>query len=210
MLAQFDNLDDVNSKFNGTICRYKGEPVSVIEVLPSENTPGSYMLRLKSVQERALLSIEITDPAFSFRDFNIGYSNWQNYAVWWYRKPLKQYQQGLKKNQVGFRALNYDQDLQFGWNNSCIKMLQNQYPTMETCHRAITTAGHINMAFHRDFALFALPDEPMVGLEFRGRPVGKGSTDLQKFDLKPECSYLQETLQEIMTAEHTRRRSLYE
>lgn len=202
MAVKFDNLDDVVGKFLNTICYYDGRPVKVDNIQHSDDIKGSFTLLLKGELGPHFLC-DISDPLFNYRDFNLGYANLSQYATWLYRKPLKQYQQGLKRNQVAYLSgLPMDglADDGFGFSKNYLKMLKDVYPSMKVCAKQVKAQARRSAAFHRDFALsYNLLHEDFT-LEFRGKNIGI-SGDLKYFKLAPEHEYLRETLHEVLMLE---------
>jgi len=203
MKVKFDNIDDVVAKFHNTICIYDGLPVRVENVVHSEKNQGSFALLVKHPNGGPATLVEIDDPKLLYRDYNLGYANIDTVATWWYRRPLKQYQQGLKRNQVSClctSSLDHIPDDGFGFTKNYIKMLSNIYPTLDECRVMVTEGNRISAAFHRDFAISFNHLHGTYTLEFRGKRVGI-SPDLKTFKLAPNCEHLSETLQEVLTEE---------
>lgn len=211
MAVKFDNIDDVISKFVGTVCYYEGKPVRVEKALHSMVNEGSFTFILKPSDGGPLKSIEITDPKFNYRDFNLGYANLSSHAVWLFRRPLKQYQQGLRHNQVGMLcAVPAGQlpDDGFGFTKNYIKMLSDDYPPLSVCTKQVTVDGRHSSAFHRDFAISFNPLHGDYTIEFRGKNIGI-SHDLVDFKLTPAHEHLRETLQEVILGDKIKRTGTY-
>lgn len=205
MAVKFDNLDDVISKFQGTICRYNGKPVVVQLVSPSDDNPGSYALHIKDGKGFPVW-VDINDPLFSYRDFNLGYVNTPQWATWWYRKPLKQYQQGLKRNQMTFRVSDKNAvvgDDVFGFTKNYVAMLSNAYPSLADCGTRVRLGERSSVAFHKDFALSFNKLHEDYTVEFRGKIVGL-TADFVHYKLLPEYEHLRETLEEVLVKEEVK------
>src|SRR5690606_29840516 len=116
----------------------------------------------------------LSDPEFNYREFNLGYANAGVYAGWWYRRPHKQYSQGLKKHQMGWRTSHpgYHPDEPFGFTKSFIQMLENNYPHLDVCQQQLRDHVRLAIAFHRDFALTWDEIHNDFLLEYRGKKIG--------------------------------------
>lgn len=208
MAAKFDNIDDVISKFVGTICYYAGKPVRVDKVTTSQDGT-SFTLIIKGTNPPVSVAIDISDPKFSYKNFNLGYANTPGFACWWFRRPLKQYQQGLKRNQVNFLCATPGAmlvDDGFGFTKNYISMLSDEYPSVASCAKLVSIGERISAAFHRDFAVSFDPLHGDFTLEFRGKNVGITS-DLKAFKLAPAHEHLRETLQEVLLGDKKKRQA---
>jgi hypothetical protein len=193
--AKFDNLNDVNSKFINTICYHEDEPVFVKATFHGDDDPKKFILSVAKYGEESKL-VEVHDPAFRYRDYNLGYCN-HGTATWWYRRPSRQYQQGLKPEQVRFYTeTGYGQPKSnFGFIKPYIAMLRNQYMSLEEAKK-LTRDGKANVAaWNRDFALQWIAPDNMYHLEYRGSRIGALNVAGNPI-LKPEALYLKEALQE--------------
>lgn len=202
MKADFDNLDDVIGKFAGTICLYDKKPVIVKSALNGEH-PGEFTLNIYTQGASRGKQINLHDPAFSYRDFSLGYANQDAVALWWYRRPLKQYQQGLKGDQLGWCttlaphsfALHYS----FSLKKPFTDMLENIYPHNTEVEKALIDQQAKVRAFHRDFAVSWDNLHEDCVLEYRGKKVGVSTRrGLTEFRLISEFKHLNEKLKEAV------------
>jgi hypothetical protein len=200
MAVQFDNLDDIQSKFANTICLHEGKPVFINHAGMDPEFGKEYALNLKDKSGKNKY-ILLSDPAFSYRDFNLGYANCGVYSCWWYRRPSKQYQQGLKKHQMGWRNSHpgYHPDEQFGFTKAYWQMLEDVYPDLETCQKQLRDHSRMAIAFHKDFALTWDDVHDDMILECRGKKIGHSvNSKCTEYKLKPEFKHLQESLMEVL------------
>lgn len=200
MATKFDNIEDVNSKFVGTICYHEKMPVLIKAAQPSLEEPGSFVLNATNASGRSKY-IKLNDPALNYRDFNIGYANQGHYAVWWYRRPIRQYRQGLKKDQMGFKMSMNDYGIEetFGYSKPYINMLKNHYPDLPQCDAQLRGMVYKTIAFHKDFALSWDEVHSDFILEYRGRKIGCSvGKDLKQYNLLAPAEYLAETLQGVL------------
>lgn len=192
---KFDNLNDVNSKFINTICYHNNEPVFVKAAFHGDDDPTQFILSVAKYGEESKI-VEVHDPAFRYRDYNLGYCN-HGTATWWYRRPSRQYQQGLKPEQVRFYTeTGYGQPKSnFGFIKPYIQMLSNNYMSLEEAKKFTRDGKMMVAAWHRDFAVMWNAADSMYYIEYRGSRIG-ALTIAGKPILTPEAQYLQEALQE--------------
>jgi hypothetical protein len=202
---EFDNLEDVRSKFVNTMCYYKGKPILVKSAGFQEDKegnfiPNKFVLSAAHFQDRSK-AIKLEDPEFNYKDYNIGYANSAHYAIWWYRKPVKQYQQGLKKEQLSYVSSDPYMiiDDNFNFSRPYVAMLENDYPDLNFCEKVLKDGKTRIAAFHRDFALsWDVIHEDFV-LEHRGRKVGASlNGSLKEFKLMADYKHLAEALMEVL------------
>lgn len=201
MAAKFDNLEDVQTKFLNSICYYDNVPYQVKTVDLSVITPGDFTLVLYSIGggKKVMVETELSNKLFRYRDYNIGYVNDGANAVWWFRKPLKQYTQGLRSNQLGVKVAHqvYGQEINFGLSKPYLDMLTNTYPSLEVCQSNLKEGQKKVIAFHRDFALTWDAIHEDYILHYRAAPVGK-TVDCRDFSLVKEAKHLNEALKEAL------------
>lgn len=201
----FDNLEDVKGKFVNTICYHDGKAFHIKDARHSVNHMGNYINGKFAVvgnhYKLANKLIELDDPLLNYKDYNIGYANCPAYAMWWYRVPFKQYQQGLKKDQMHYVASDpyIVGDEGFHFNAPVIFMLENKYPTMEDCASTLKQGKTQMMAFHKDFALSWDKAHEDLVLEYRGKKVGASiGGSLKEFKLAADYKHLAEALMEAI------------
>lgn len=197
----FDNVDDLQTKFVSTICMYDGQAVFVKQVAEKADKRFTLFIVNHGKYTRGK-HIELTDPAFNYVDFNIGYANYQKRCVWWYRKPIRQYRQGLKSEQMGYRNPGgmYMDDLvdmaNFGISGVYVNMLENNYPHLNDCKLLLDRDDGVkSIAFHCDFAISYDDMHNDYIMEYCGTKIGT-SHNLIGFNLKPEYKHLTEALRE--------------
>lgn len=200
MAAKFDNLDDVNTKFAGTICYYEGVPVYVKAAL-YDDEPGKFTLQINALNQKTKI-IKLDDKAFNYKDYNIGYVNSGVQAVWWFRKPIKQYRQGLKKDQMSVivpNLYNPELDMSFSFGKPVVNMLENSYPSMKDITDHIRNGEAVSIAFHKDFAIAWDKLHNDFIIEYRGKAVGVGlDPEIKSFRLIAEHQHLTEALKEAL------------
>lgn len=195
-MAKFDNLDDVIGKFSGTICMYDKHAAIVKQA--NQLADGAFVLSLQSTVMGRAKSIKLDDPLLQYQDFNLGYANQNGYAHWWYRRPLKQYKQGLKAEQM--QSVSSVRDVErghFGFTSAHCAMLENVYPTLDECHRNLKDGLVRTYAFHRNFGMSWDDMHEDFIIEHKGVRVGV-TPDLKRFKLRDEYKYLAEALQEAV------------
>lgn len=200
MAADFDILEDVGGKFTGTIVLYDGRAMAVKSCHMSEKIKNGYSLLLQGVNGKVVV-VELNDPLLNYKNFNIGYTNHTNYVVWWYRRPLKQYHQGLRKTQMGCKLANPEIMIEenFGFYGPTCKMLEGDYPNIGLTGELLGREQAKAVAFHKDFALsFDRLHKDHI-LEYRGNKVGVSTNSkFNDFRLLPEFEHLNEALMEAL------------
>ena len=202
-IPTFDNIDDVQSKFHQTICYYENKVVLVKGAnLRADNFGNPLMTKFDLViahYQAKNKTIGLEDPKFNYTEYNLGYANSGLYSIWWYRKPVKQYKQGLRPEQMGFSASIeiYDKIDPFGFHKSCVDMLENNYPDLNAIEKPLRDTAVNTIAFHKDFALsFDRIHEDFI-LEYKGNKIGASTNkSLSEFRLLSEYKHLAEALQE--------------
>lgn len=172
----YDNLEDARSKLKGTVVYYNGTPVIVIEVSPSEEDPyNKFMLTItKSLTSRYRDVKSLDDPLFNFTRYNLGYAN-DHTAVWWYRVPIKQYQQGLRYNQLKYEVSNkhFHGLIEFKMGKPVNEMLLNNYPCLdEAIKQVMDGTDSMSLAFHKDFAVAYDKIHKDTIVEYKGKTIG--------------------------------------
>lgn len=201
MAAVLDILEDVNQKFTGTVVMYDKKAVVVKSVSQDPENPGQFILHTAIPQARETVLIHLLDPALNYQRFDIGYANGGMYSGWWYRKPNKQWSQGLKANQMGWKVSTpggtpHDN---FSFSKPFIKMLEGVYPSIEECKKTLMNKneGIVTTAFHKDFALSFDDLHEDFLLEYHGIRIGTSmDKELKQFKIKSEARHLIEALQE--------------
>ena len=198
MKPTFDNLEDVQSKFAGTVCMYDDKAALVKSASISAEDASSYVLSIQAWNTPRGKQIKLLDPKFKYTSFNLGYANNGMYAGWWYRKPAKQYRQGLKADQLFARTSDPNIGCgHFNWSSAFARMLENVYPTLEQSHKAVVDQLATVSAFHKDFAISWDSMHEDYVIEYRGIKIGV-SPNLKEFKLRAEHRYLTEALMEVI------------
>jgi len=203
---QFDNLEDVSSKFSQTICYYENKAVFVKQVSHqidpnnSEQIPDKFRLVVCAFNMRNK-NINLEDKAFTYKKYNIGYANTNNHCLWWYRKPIKQYRQGLIRSQLGFSSSENVMmpEENFNFSRPYVNMLENVYPEIPVVEKVLKDKEAKTIAFHKDFALSYDYIHQDFILEYRGTKVGVSlNGNLGEYKILNEYKHLNEALQEAL------------
>lgn len=199
MAATFDNLEDVVGKFSGTIVLYNKKAALVKASEQSMNKEDDFILRLAFPQAKQLKAVSLADPLLDYKNYVLGYVNGGKYCSWWFRKPYRQYAQGLKSNQMGCRlsfpgVAAHDQ---FSFTKPFISMIEGEYPHLEQCKKLVIDKVVVACAFHQDFALSFDEVHDDFVIEYRGRKIGAAiDKNLEKFKIMSDYRHLIEPLQE--------------
>jgi hypothetical protein len=193
MVIKFDNLEDVQVKFMSTICYFEKKAVLVKDVSIGSDGFEALLYTLGGKHK----SVSINDPNFRYNHFNLGYANASFIATWWFRRPIKQYRQGLKKDQLGCLASNELAESNFNFAKPFTHMLENTYPSIEQCKKLLIDQEKGVVAFHKDFAFSWDKIHKDYIIEYRSKQIGSSSS-MKKFELIDEAVHLKEALQETL------------
>lgn len=196
-LPKFDNLNDVTSKFVNTMCYHKNEPIYVKTAFHSDDDPSQFLLAVQEMGKDSKI-IDVHDPDFRYRDYNLGYCN-SHTATWWYRRPSRQYQQGLKAEQMRFYTETGlgTPKTSFAFLRPYVDMLKGKYMSFEEARKSTRDGKMPVAAWNRDFAVQWSPMDSYYLLEYRASRIGTiDKTLIPK--LVPEANYLKEALQEVL------------
>ena len=178
MAKTYDNIEDVKTKLLGTFVYYDGVPV-LIKDIQHGVVPGTFELMFaKSILGgRGHDTKLLTDPGFNFTRFNLGYANHNSGAYWWYRVPGKQYQQGLKANQMNYKCTMSHAGggmIIFKSGSPVDSMLRNDYPDFDLAHKSAVNGADegLTVAFHKDFAVSWDKIHKDLILEYKGKLIG--------------------------------------
>lgn len=197
MSLTYDNLEDARSKLLGTIVYYDGAPVSVKDV--QMDKPNEFVLFVNSLTGRGITAKKLVDPAFNFTRFNLGYANYNDGGCyWWYRVPKKQYQQGLRAEQLKFKSSSHLGNPIFRPSKPVQDMLTDSYPEFEECVKTIRdTPFPIVRAFNKDFAMSYDKIHDDLVIEYKGQQVG-AMPSRYEIKLIEEFKHLYEPCKEIL------------
>jgi hypothetical protein len=197
----YDNLEDSRQKLIGTYCLYDGKAVMIKNVNDDDNAgPAKYKVSASTIFNGRMAHFELADPKFNFQNLNIGYVARADgfAAIWYYRKPLRQYRQGLRSDQVGMKfSSRRFADVGFNDYKSVAAMLENKYPNFKEVSDRLRANEIIIGAFHKNFAASFDDIHEDVIIEYKGVRVGH-STHPSKFQLVPNYEFLKEHLQEAI------------
>lgn len=192
----YDNLDDVKAKLIGTYVYYKGE---VAYVKDAKGTAKGYSIAIQEYEQPKLKWIMLDDPEFNYTRYNLGYVNYGSDVAWWCRIPAKQYQQGLRPNQMkcvtGDKNLDFMPQIQF--SGPTVRMLKDDYPSLDQVVEPLRIGYVRSMAFHRNFAVSWDRIHEDFLLEYKGRIIGH-MKDESQVKLLGEFDYLKESVNEVL------------
>ena len=200
----YDNFEDCKTKLSGTYVYYDGKAAFVKDVFNwvDEHTgaqTGEYGLGIITSNSRNRSAVKLSDPKLNYMDFNLGYANYGDAAVWWFRIPNKQYSQGLRYNQLGrySTSMAHYQNAELNWSKPSIDMLENRYPKFSLAEEWVKTDKAAVQAFHKDFAISWEPVHKDLILEYKGKQVGH-FTDPKHINLLDEYKHLTEAIREAV------------
>lgn len=201
----YDNFDDVKTKLGQTIIYYKGQAVFVKDIQPIPNEAGDiyidYTLSIAFQDKRNMQKVKLSDvDNLNYLKYQLGYANFHGTAIYWYRKPVKQYKQGLKADQMHYKIADGNQMMQdqpWNFNRPVIDMLEGRYPTFKEAKELIKMGVAKVLAFHKDFAFSHNPVFDEFELEYKGVKIGH-TPDFVNINLTDKYAYVKEALMEAV------------
>ena len=149
------SLADITQLYGDTICRYKGEPVRVIEV-----TRDSEM-KLILLRHGKNVTVKFDQDLFGPPLGRIGFVNEGTHATYIMRNPVRRFQVGLNRGNIKMTHLpitdrrkgERDYNALYKMNTkSWAKALDNEYPSLAEALR-ISAEHKGTVAFDREFAV---------------------------------------------------------
>lgn len=200
----YDNLDDVKSKLLQTIIYHKGQTVYVKSV-EGELDPVTgvtyinYILKVQGLDKKGLVTVKLDDPDLNYMNFKLGYANLHGVAVYWFRKPVKQYKQGLRADQVQQRTSNPNQFVaaEFQLNHQIAAMLEGKYPSIEHVREAVKLQNAGTVAFHPNFAVGYDDVHNDFILEYKANKIGH-TPDFKNIQIIDKFAFVRESLMEAI------------
>lgn len=203
MRLGYDNLNDAQTKLNGTYAYYDGKAILIKSVHPRNDMKpnnGEYLIiPVNMAGTRQLEPFHMEDPKFNCWRYNLGYANKRGYAAWFYRRPVKQWKQGLRHDQVDSRFSAMDGE--YGGIDfrgvHIAEMLENRYAKLSTAAAAVQQGEAKIMAFHRHFALSFDKFHDDFLVEYKGVKFAS-SKDLKSFKIVKGFEHIDEALKEAI------------
>lgn len=199
-MLTYDNLEDARAKLTDTMAYYEGKAVYVRSVNTDPEDASKFRVQLiYYAGGKQTKWIKLDDPKFNYIHFNLGYANITGSSVWWARKPVRQYRQGLRSDQMRPVASSpyYLHTMDFCYESYIIDMLENKYPHFEECEQVLKDQVTPIVAFHKDFAVSWDKLHSDMILEYRGIHIGSGHK-IGQFKLADDAKFLTEYLQEAV------------
>jgi len=201
----YDNFEDCKAKLGQTIIYYKGKAAYVKDIQPIPNEAGDvyidYNLTLAFVDKRNMQKVKLSEAdSLNYLKYQLGYCNFHGTAIYWYRKPVKQYKQGLKADQMHYKITNPNlmlHDQPWNFTRPIIDMLEGRYPTVKEAAELLKNGAAVILAFHKDFAIAHNPVFDEFELEYKGTKIGR-TPDFVNVNLTDKYAYVKEALMEAV------------
>ena len=197
MPLHYDTVEDAKTKLANSICYYDGKAILVKSILGNDLEPENLKVQFINLEGNQK-TVKLLDPLLNYTHFNIGYTNQVCRAVWWYRKPIRQYTQGLRYTQMNYVTSDgSDNEILFQYSTETARMLENVYPTFEECQEKLVEGRSDSIAFHQHFGMSFdnLHDDFII--EYRGRKIGTNPR-AHEFKLIKDFRHLSEALTEAI------------
>lgn len=148
-------LNDAIQLYHDTICMYKGQPVRVISI------DADFIVTLIYLRQDKRAKVEFEHELFGPPLGRIGFVNEGVHTFYVTRQPIRRYQVGLNRGNIGVRGIPGNNPRAFQRDyDACVRMvtkawgkaLDNDYPTLAEALR-IATEHKGSVAFDKQFAV---------------------------------------------------------
>lgn len=173
MSDRYDRVEDVSMRLNGTICRWKGTPVSL------KHIPGTFNCTAKDLVTEEETVISANSEFLDVSAPELGYVNLE-VPVYLYRPTLRQQTMGIHPGNIFCIWPNGKSDKQISWNTfiPLASTILGQYPSFEEAARSST-----GLAFARHMAIGIVRGLPL--LLYRGDGIGLFEPETKTVRLSP-------------------------
>jgi hypothetical protein len=206
----YDTREEAQQKLGSTVVLLDDTPVYVTDASDGGENLALHYIRLRSGKAG---ETRIRDKGWEFRNLgpHIGYANYSITgghceALYLSRMGVRASHntQGISNKNLRIPPTKGSPKLGISGGNisfnsfyskpEFLDMLEQKYPSFKDVSKHFKSPNLISKAFNRQFAVKRPENYGDFLLQYRGRDIGK-SSDLEKFRLLPEYSYLQETLE---------------
>jgi hypothetical protein len=196
---KYDNVNDAQMRLGGTVIRYNGKPVYVIDVGDKKDpeTFDTYIyLNITFPIDGVVDQVLIDDPLLDFSPVPVGYVNYNGGSAYVHRVPIRKWKQGLHRDNLNvewdtYNGLGEDADILV--TSSLARSILNEYPAFDEAIERVRSKRDKSCAFNRKFSLVR-SDIGLLWLYYKGEQVGWIEGE-QTFVLGNEHRYLQEELE---------------
>lgn len=179
-MKMYSEMDYANNRLGGTVVRYGGKAITVIEISSGGTVAATYVTTGDPVA-CDVSELDITPVP-------LGYVNTKVDAKYAVRMPMREdWRQGLRENNArthdGMKLFTYTNWHQVG------ATIDGVFPPFEDCYKAIKVGKTVARAFSRNFAIH------LDGLQYKGRfIVGDVLSKDQEVKLSPKFEWLEDVL----------------
>jgi len=188
---------DLNTKYRESVVRVDGLPFLINEINSVKHFNGYWLHDMKQGLQTIRQDLDSTP-------FQLGYQPVSERGIFFTRKPIRLYKQGLSHRALSVTRNNSDKrhPTRFDWGNS--KQMKHLHDTIMGAHMSFDDAlqsvsdfeNPACAAFDRDFAVQMVDED--LELFYRGRSVGR--VDDGNPRLNPEFFFLNEVLDKRINA----------
>ena len=173
MALGFLSQEDCHRRLNRTVCLYDGKPVYVeVDRGMDLNTVLMYPLPISGKSLKKIVTV--TEDAFDYGAFELGYMNWYDQPWYLSRAPERKNNQGLMRENVWGASVQGEQLAGSNWFHAqCfVDCVLGQYPKKEEIMDQVNALVLDGAAIARHVAIVRLHQSNQVGLYYRNRLVG--------------------------------------
>lgn len=182
----FGSIDDNNMRLMGTVIRLKNSPIMVLEF-------SGEIMEFEFLRTNKSSRVPIDDERINIKPVPLGYVYDGSRCGYLMRVPRRRYKQGLELNATIFngRGINYN-------TRNLADTIQGRYSPLSSAYEEINNREDIySIPFSRQFCLVRnVNDEFSPYLGWKGYIVGNLNRDTGRFDLLPNWSFLEGTIEE--------------
>lgn len=186
-MEKYLNRNDLHMRLHGTLCLWKGEPVKV----HVDDSPGypETSITVQPLNKNKSEVIDYTSDEFTPHGIKLGYVNYEGFAYFVSRLPLRRNMQGLTTGNInvshgGPKALLFSKSMR-----DCIL---GKYPSIKEAREKFE-GMHSSVAISRNFSI--VREGSFYYLDYRAKRVGTLNRDdtFQIFD-SPNSSFIRRAL----------------
>lgn len=199
----FVNSEDFSNRFKDTFIYYKGVPKYVHQCTLMK-AGDMESLAFLAYDFDGVLNLEVEPQVIflnsedvNFRDYNLGYNQVSaTSAVWIARAPMRQWKQGLRRDQcqgAGFLSDNDSMSDYLAPMANTYQMLMNAYPSPEAAIIRIQNQPlnrTLKIAIHKNFAILRFNSSRSFVIEYKGSIITERVDGNYTNKISPEYRYL--------------------
>lgn len=187
-MEKYLNRNDLHMRLHGTLCLWKGEPVKV----HVDDTPGypETSITVQPLNKGGFEVIDYTSDEFTSHGIKLGYVNYECFAYFVSRLPIRRNMQGLTTGNI---SVSHGGPKAVLFSKSIRDCVLGKYPSIKEAMIKFVNVSTTSVAISRNFAIVA--ESSFHYLDYRTKRVGVLNRDgtFQIFD-SPRSSFIRRAL----------------